>query len=449
MPSGGCSRTAAQRRCARRGHTMRQSLSSRSESRTMADVRLALPTGTVTFLLTDIGGSTQLWEAGNEAMAAAAARHYEILDAMIARHGGARPVEQGEGDSIVAAFVRGSDAVAAAADIQLAFAAEAWPLERPLRVRIALHTGEAQLRDEGNYFGPAIIRCARLRAVAHGGQTLLSGATHDIVADRLAEPLTLRDLGAHRLKDLGRTERVWQMCHPELESEFPPLRSLNLFSNNLPTELTSFVGRDSELGELYELLSKRRLVTLVGAGGCGKTRLALHAAAESADAYAEGVWWVELASIAHADLVPTAVANVFGLREEQGKALAETLSEQLGGRQMLVVLDNCEHLLDECAALCEKLLTSCPQLRVIATSREALGVAGETAWTVPSLDDRRAVQLFIERASLVRPNFAPDEAERALVSQICERLDGIPLAIELAAAWARMMHLSQIASALD
>jgi predicted ATPase/class 3 adenylate cyclase/DNA-binding CsgD family transcriptional regulator len=415
----------------------------------MADSVAALPTGIVTFLLTDIEGSTRLWEAENEGMVIAAARHYALLDTIIAARGGVRPVEQGEGDSIVAAFEKASDALAAAVDIQLAFAVEQWPLERPLRVRIALHTGEAQLRNEGNYFGPTIIRCARLRAVAHGGQTVISGATRDVITDRLVEPVTLRDLGAHRLKDLGRPERVWQMCHPELESDFPALRSLNVLANNLPAELTTFVGRETELAELHDLLSTRRLVTLVGAGGCGKTRLALHAAADAVDEHANGVWWVELASIAHADLVPTAVATVLGFREEAGKTLTETLAGQLADQDTLIVLDNCEHVLDACARLAEALLTSAPNLRIVATSREALGVAGETAWHVPSLDADRAAQLFVERATLVRPNFAPRAEELSIVSRICDRLDGIPLAIELAAAWTRMMQLGQIAAALD
>ncbi len=415
----------------------------------MADSVAALPTGIVTFLLTDIEGSTRLWEAENEGMVIAAARHYALLDTIIAAHGGVRPVEQGEGDSIVAAFVKASDALAAAVDIQLAFAAEQWPLERPLRVRIALHTGEAQLRNEGNYFGPTIIRCARLRAVAHGGQTVISGATRDLITDRLVAPVTLRDLGAHRLKDLGRAERVWQMCHPEIESEFPALRSLNVLANNLPAELTTFVGRETELAELHGLLSTRRLVTLVGAGGCGKTRLALHAAADAVDERANGVWWVELASIAHADLVLTAVATVLGFREEAGKTLTETLAGQLADQDTLIVLDNCEHVLDACARLAEALLTAAPNVRIIATSREALGVAGETAWHVPSLDADRAVQLFVERATLVRPNFAAVGEDLSIVSHICDRLDGIPLAIELAAAWTRMMQLGQIAAALD
>ncbi len=427
---------------------MPEPILSTAESFSLSVNEASLPTGIVTFLLTDIEGSTQHWEADNAGMAVAAARHYELLDAAIALHGGVRPVEQGEGDSVVAAFVKASDAVAAAVDIQLAFSAEAWRLDREVRVRIALHTGEAQLRDEGNYFGPTIIRCARLRAVAHGGQIVISGATRDLVSDQLGD-VAMRDLGSHRLKDLGRPERVWQLCHPGLAADFPPLRSLNVLANNLPTELTTFIGRDEELAELRELLSDRRLLTLIGAGGCGKTRLALHAAADMVDEHSGGVWWVELASLSHGDLVPQAVAMVLGLREEAGRALADTLAEQLADQTALIVLDNCEHVLDATARLCEMLLRAAPRLRIVATSREALGIGGETVWHVPSLDLDTAPRLFIERAAYVRPNFAPREAEHAAVARICRRLDGIPLAIELAAAWTRMMQPSEIAAALD
>ncbi|THK33721.1 adenylate/guanylate cyclase domain-containing protein [Ensifer sp. MPMI2T] len=225
-----------------------------------------LPSGIVTFLLSDVEGSTRLWEGDEEAMGAAIARHYELLDAAITLHGGVRPVEQGEGDSVVGAFAEPSDAVAAALHAQRTFADEPWPGGQVLRIRIALHTGEAQLRGDDYYVGRTVIRCARLRAVAHGGQTVLSGATRDLVADRLPDNADLRDLGSHRLKDLGAPERVWQLCHPDLAHEFPPLRSLNAFANNLPTQLTSFVGRDAELAELRTVLEANRLVTLTGAG---------------------------------------------------------------------------------------------------------------------------------------------------------------------------------------
>jgi class 3 adenylate cyclase len=242
-----------------------------------------LPVGTVTFLLTDVEGSTTGWEADRAAMAAAIVRHYEILDAAVRARGGVRPVEQGEGDSVVAVFATASDAVRAAVDIQLALAAESWPDGAPrLAVRMALHTGDAQLRDAGNYMGRAVIRAARLRAIGHGGQILCSGATADIVGDDLPEGVCLVELGAHRLKDLSRSEQVFQVAHPGLRREFPPLRSLDSVPNNLPVHLTSFIGREAELAEVAQLAARHRLVTLTGSGGAGKTRLAARVAAELA-----------------------------------------------------------------------------------------------------------------------------------------------------------------------
>ena len=262
----------------------------------------SLPTGTVTFLLGDVEGSTVLWEADEDGAAAAIARHYQLFDAAIALHGGVRPEEQGEGDSVVGAFALATDALGAALDVQRAFAAETWPTDKGLRVRIALHTGEARLRDEGNYYGPAIIRCARLRSVAHGGQILLSDVVRDLVVDRMPDDVSLRNLGPHRLKDLGRPERVWQLCHPDLRAEFPPLRSLDAFPNNLPAQRTAFIGRDEEVAALRDGLAHHRLVTLTGTGGCGKTRLAVQLGAEVADGHPGGTWWVELAGLSDPDV---------------------------------------------------------------------------------------------------------------------------------------------------
>ncbi|MDQ1514891.1 MAG: hypothetical protein QOE80_721 [Actinomycetota bacterium] len=409
----------------------------------------SLPSGVVTFLLSDVAGSTRLWEGDEQVAAAAIARHYELLAAAIVLHGGVRPEEQGEGDSVVGAFARASDAVAAALDAQRAFAQEPWPEQGTVRIRVALHTGEAHLRDAGNYFGPAIIRCARLRATAHAGQTLLSNATRDLVADLVPDRVTLRDLGSQRLKDLGRPERVWQLCHPDLMVDFPPLRSLEAVTNNLPVQLTSFVGREAELTNLHAALDDNRVVTLTGAGGCGKTRLALHAAAEVVDRHRDGVRWVELGPVSDPELVPYVVARTFGLREEEGRPVIETLSEHLAGVDALLALDNCEHVVGACARLAEDLLKAAPALRLMATSREPLGIPGEVTWRVPSLDDDAATRLFVERAAQVRPGFSPEAAETEVVAQICRRLDGIPLAIELAAARMRMMPPARIAAALD
>jgi predicted ATPase/class 3 adenylate cyclase/DNA-binding CsgD family transcriptional regulator len=409
----------------------------------------SLPTGVVTFLLSDVEGSTRLWEGDQQAMGAAIARHYELLDAAIVLHGGVRPVEQGEGDSVVGAFARPSDALAAALDAQRAFAREPWAEGGALRIRLALHTGEAQLRGDDCYVGRTVIRCARLRGIAHGGQTVLSAATSDLVGDRLPEGVTLRDLGSHRLKDLGRPERVWQLCHPDLVNDFPSLRSLTTVVNNLPAQLTSFVGRDEELAELGRALEAARLVTLTGAGGCGKTRLALHAAAEVAERHPDGVWWVDLAPVSVADLVAYTVARTFGLVEEEGRSLVETLGDQLAGFDALVVLDNCEQVLEPCARLAEALLRAAPALRIVATSREPLGISGELTWRVPSLDEEAGIRLFVERAAQVRPGFTAKGDDAEAVTQVCRRLDGLPLAIELAAARVRMMPPPRIAAALD
>ncbi|MBA3653723.1 MAG: LuxR family transcriptional regulator [Actinobacteria bacterium] len=409
----------------------------------------ALPTGVVTFLLSDVEGSTQLWQAGEDNAARAIARHYELLGAAVALHGGARPVEQGEGDSVVGAFSMASDALAAALDVQRAFAAEEWPGDVDLKVRIGLHTGEAHLRDEHNYFGNTIIRSARLRAIAHGGQTVLSRATADVVSGHPPDGVTLRDLGEHYLKDLGDPERVYQLCHPDLPDEFPPLRSLNRHVHNLPGQLTTLVGRERELRELHAAIDGARLLTLTGAGGCGKTRLALQLAADVAERHADGTWWIELAPVSAPDLVAAAVAAALGFREEEGKLLVDTLAEQLADVTTLLVLDNCEQVLDATARLVDELLRRVPGLRVIATSREPLGIPGETTWRVPSLDDTAAFDLFIDRANHARPGFAPGDDERSAVVRICDRLDGIPLAIELAAARVRMMHPARIAAALD
>ncbi|MGZ6564447.1 MAG: helix-turn-helix transcriptional regulator [Solirubrobacteraceae bacterium] len=426
------------------------------------DTTFALPAGTVTFLLTDIEASTRLWEASPAAMAEAVPLHYEILADAIARHGGARPVEQGEGDSVTAAFARASDAVAAALEAQRAMSRQAWPGGFDLRVRIALHTAEAQLRDEGNYFGVALSRCARLRGIAHGGQTLLSRGVHDLTLDRLPDGATLVDLGTHRLRDLGRPEHVYVLAHPELPDAHRPLRSLDSLPNNLPDQLTTFIGRARELEELIDMLGRVRLLTLTGAGGCGKTRLAAQASAETLERFPDGVWWVDLAAVTHPVAVDHALAESLGVRPLPGQSSRDAATARLAGAPVLIVLDNCEHMLQSVAETAETVLRTCPRVTVLATSRAPLGVAGETTWRVPSLSlpeeltvepldaltQSDAVRLFIERALQVRPNFTVDADTAPALAQICHDLDGIPLAIELAAARVRVLTPQQIASEL-
>lgn len=425
--------------------------------------RPALPVGTVTFLLTDIAGSTAGWEADRSAMAKAVARHYEILDAAVVAAGGVRPVEQGEGDSVVAAFARATDALRAAVDAQLALGAEVWPDGGDLAVRMAVHTGEVTLRDEGNYFGPALNRCARLRAVAHGGQIVCSRACAELAADDLPGEVTLVDLGVHRLRDLGRPEAVLQVCHPDLPGTFPPLRSLDVSPNNLPVQLTSFIGRAGEIRELKRLLDEHRLVTLTGAGGAGKTRLAAQVGAEVVAGYPDGAWWADLAPLVSPDLVAETVLGVLDIHDAPGRPAEQRLSAHLAGRRLLMVLDNCEHVLAAAAGLAEVALRAAPGVAVLATSREPLGIPGEVAWRVPplSLPERGtpvetealgsydAVRLFVDRALQARPNFAVTNETAPLVAEICARLDGIPLAVELAAARTRLLSPAQILAGLE
>jgi class 3 adenylate cyclase len=292
-----------------------------------------LPTGTVTLLLADVEGSTRLWQTQPEEMTAAVARLDQAVSEVIAAHGGVRPMEQGEGDSFVAAFARASDAVACALELQRA------PLA-PIRVRIGMHTGEVQLRDEGNYIGPTINRTARLRDLAHGGQTVLSGATEVMVVDSLPADAWLADLGTHPLRDLPRPERVVQLCHPDLRNDFPPLRTASaVVSHNLPVQLTSFVGRGTQMTDVEKLLVDNRLVTLTGAGGAGKTRLAVEIAARIAPEFGDGVWYVDLAPITDPGVVPVTVARALGLPDQPGRSTMDTLLRFVRDRQMLMVTE--------------------------------------------------------------------------------------------------------------
>jgi predicted ATPase/class 3 adenylate cyclase/DNA-binding CsgD family transcriptional regulator len=401
-----------------------------------------VPTGTVTLLLADVEGSTRLWQTAPDEMTAAIANLDRTLAELVATHHGVRPVEQGEGDSFVVAFAKASEAVACAMALQRA------PLA-PLRLRIGLHTGEVQLRDEGNYVGPTINRTGRLRSLAHGGQTVLSATTSDLVADQLPADAWLADLGSHRVRDLPRPEHVMQLCHPDLPTEFPPLRTTDSVAvQHLPVQLTSFVGRAGQLAEVRGLLGADRLVTLTGAGGIGKTRLALQVAAQVAAEFG-GVWCVELAPITDPALVAVTAARALGLPDQPGLSATDTVLRFIGDRHVLIVLDNCEHLLDAAAQLTTALLSGCTAMTVLATSREPIGVPGEVTWRVPPLSPAdEAMELFTDRARRVLPDFTITGDTAGTVTDICQRLDGMPLALELAAARVRALSPAEILDSL-
>lgn len=426
------------------------------------DRAFALPVGTVTFLLTDVEGSTRMWSTEPpELMRAAIARHYQLLCDAVDAHGGVRPEEQGEGDSIVGAFARPSDALRAATAAQLALASEPWPTSTPVRVRMAIHTGEALLRDESNYAGQAIIRTARLRAVGHGGQVLVSHAARDLAVDQAGDEFGLRLLGECRLRDLGRPEQVWQLVHPQLPAEFPPLITADSTPNNLPVSLAPFIGRAREITTLAELVLLERLVIATGSGGAGKTRLAQQVGGELLDQFPAGVWWVELAPIG-ADAAEAAMRTVFGISDNAAVAFEQAVSRKIDGRPCLLIVDNCEHVAESAGRIVERLLMACPSLHVLATSRVSLDVPGELAWRIPplalpardanvpieALSQFDAVRLFIDRARRARPNFQLTDDNAASVAEICHRLDGIPLAIELAASRCRVMSPERILNGL-
>ncbi|HLM17310.1 MAG TPA: adenylate/guanylate cyclase domain-containing protein, partial [Acidimicrobiia bacterium] len=414
-----------------------------------------IPTGTVTFLFTDLEGSTQLWEQYPEAMRDALTRHDAILRDAVVAHGG--HLVKTTGDGIHAAFGTASDAVDAAIAAQRELHAADWTSTGPLRVRMGLHTGAAEVRD-GDYYGGALNRAARMMAIAHGGQIVASLATSELVRD---DDYDLVDLGEHRLRDLGRPERVFQVVHPALPREFAALTSLESFPTNLPLQSTSFVGRSRELGDVITALATNRVVTMTGVGGVGKTRLALQVGGEVLPQYRDGVWFCELGPVGNPDLVPAVIAGVLGVPQRPGQTSSKSVVMWCERRELLLVLDNCEHLLDAAALMVEAMERACPGVRVLATSREGLGISGERITVLRSLGlptegtsaaqaaEVDAVRLFVDRAAAARDDFAvmPDNVD-ALV-QICRRLDGIPLAIELAAARVRMMNPGEIAARLD
>jgi predicted ATPase/class 3 adenylate cyclase/DNA-binding CsgD family transcriptional regulator len=415
-----------------------------------------------TLLFTNIEGSVRLWEADRDAMAVASARHDRIVREQVEAWGG--QVFRSVGESHRAVFADPVAALSAAVTIQRVVSAEPWPSGLPVRVRVTLHSGACAERD-GELVGPVVNRAARLLDVGHGGQVLVTAAASALLADRLPGGIALRDLGEQRLRDLGRAERVFQVTGPGLAEEFGVLRSLDdpALRHNLPSQATGFVGRAAELAELRALVGGgSRLVTIAGPGGIGKSRLALQVAADVLDGTGDGVWLVELAPVAEPDLVARAVAAALGVREPPGRPALDTLIDAIEDRDLLLVLDNAEHVLDAVAALADAIIASSPRVRVLVTSREPLGVGGELVFrvlglAVPPADlaapDQLAafesVQLFAEHAALRQRGFVVDAANAPAVAAICIRLDGIPLALELAAARLGSLSAPEINARLD
>jgi predicted ATPase/class 3 adenylate cyclase len=381
-----------------------------------------------------------------------------VRDAVMAHAG---VIFEGVGDSLYAAFSSAPNAVAAALDAQRRVVLFAAAEPGRLRVRMGLNTGAAE-PHAGHYVGAPLYRCARIMAVAHPSQVLLSSTTVAAIAEALPDGASLRSVGTHRLKDLAEPELISQLRHPELPSDFPPLKSLSVLLNNLPSQLTSFVGREEEIAEIGRLLARSRLVTLLGPGGVGKTRLSIQVAADAIDSFRDGVWLVELGALVDPRLVTQQIASTLNVREELGRPLIDTLLQFAKPKRLLLLLDNCEHLVEACAEIAAQVLSACPGIRVLATSQQKLGLLEEAVWTVPPLrvpDPRvdtagpltrfESVRLFVDRASSVQASFRINDRNGAAIAQICRQLDGIPLAIELAAARVNVLSVDQLASRLQ
>lgn len=425
----------------------------------------SLPAGTVTFLFTDIEGSTTLAQSHRDVWESLRLRHNVILRGAMEANGGL--VFEIIGDAFCVAFHTALEALKAALDAQQQLQAEDWG-ETSIRVRMGINTGTAQpaVNADGSagYTGySTLARTQRVMSTAYGQQILVSNASADLLLDDLPAGVSLRDMQQHRLKGLLNLEHLWQVVAPNLQQNFPALQTLNSIPNNLPIQLTSFIGREKEIDRIKNLVEHHRLVTLTGSGGVGKTRHSLQVSAELLDQFPDGVWLVEMAPVSVPGLVLQAVANVLGLREDQGRPLMDALQDYLRSKSAFLVMDSCEHLLEACAQLADALLHACPNLRILASSREALGIAGEVAYRVPSLaladpehlpaleslTQYDSVRLFIERALAVQPDFAVTNENAPAVAQICARLDGIPLAIELAAARVKGLSVEQISQRLD
>ncbi len=417
-----------------------------------------LPTGTVTFLMTDVEGSTRVWEAHPDAMVRVIERHTDLIGSAVGDRG-VLIRAKGEGDSTFSVFGDAADALDAVVLAQRSIHRESWPEGIQLRVRAALYSGEAAIR-EGDYFGAALNRCSRLRAVAHGGQTICSETTADLVAGRCPPDVALHNLGLHRLRDIARAERVYQVGHPDLPGDFPPLNSLGV-RHNLPARRSSFVGREQDLIAVMKHLEVDRLVTLTGVGGCGKTRLAIEVASELLDGFPDGVFFSDLSPVTDPHVVGGTVAAAVGfarmaLGTGSGRPSGE-LVDFLSTREVLLVIDNCEHVIDACAELIDEILERCPGVWLLATSREALELVGERTYPLAPLpvpdgdvpESSDAVRLFGDRAALARSDFVVSPDNIGDVAEICRKLDGLPLAIELAAAHVPHLAPRQILERLD
>ncbi len=416
----------------------------------------------VVFLFTDIEGSTRLWESEPERMQAALAHHDALSRAAIACNRGS--LVKSTGDGVHAAFADALGALDATLAIQFALAEPGDAAAVSLTLRCGLHAGVVEQRD-GDFYGRAVNRAARVMSAAHGGQILLSQAVVDQLSNRLPEGASLRALGRVRLRDLASPEDLYQLVHPRLRADFPALRSLEATPNNLKQQLNSFVGRERELAEARRRLADCRLLTLLGMGGIGKSRMSAQLAADVLDDFPDGVWLIELASLSDPAAVARALARVLGVKEEADRSIVESLQRHVRDRSLLIVLDNCEHLLAACAALAKALLEAGPQVKLLATSRDPLQVAGEISLQVPTLSVPSAhtvaaaapesllrhegVRLFVDRAGAAQPGFRVDARTAESVAMICSRLDGIALAIELAAARVRTLSVETIAERLD
>lgn len=406
----------------------------------------ALPSGIVAFLFSDIEGSTQQWESHRESMSAVVQRHDGIVRGAIERAGGVifKPL----GDGFCAVFHTAPAAIAAAQEVQRTLAQGDFSSVGGLKVRMAVHVGHADERG-GDYFGPSVNRVARLLAIGYGGQVLVSGAAADLAQGEMPAQTALRDLGLHRLKDLAQAEQVYQLVAPDLPQKFFPLRSLDALPNNLPLQLTSFIGRENEIDRVVDLLDAHRLVTLVGTGGVGKTRLALQVGADVLDRYEDGVWFIELAPLSDGTMIVNELAPLFGVQGSGDRPLLDALLAALRPKRALLIIDNCEHLVDPAADIIERVLRASPKIRILATSREALKIAGETVHRVASLDEESGIALFADRATSATDSFELTEENAPIVAKICRRLDGIALAIELAAARVRAVDVGELFARLD